>query len=304
MRRLLDFLAGHRLAGVGLAVVTELALLAALDVAPASAVAGLPAAVATSIGGTVAVVFGVADGVGVAIAGAVAFAAVGRHQPGELTTFAVWPAMVGAAGLFARRVARHRASLRRLMVANEEEKRALALTLHDRSAQTLAAALMTLRAGGDSVDRARELIEKTIRELRDVAVELSPKVLEDYGLRPALATVADAVREHARIDARVDGDWSARLSDEAERALFRFVQAALGDAIERGAASVEIALSGEGDSVVLTVSESGNARTTEVPVPPEPTSEHLRVLGGRVSLRRNGSGLVLRAELPALAFVR
>jgi signal transduction histidine kinase len=304
MRGVLDFLAGRRWAGVGLAVVTELALLAALAVAPASAVVGLPAAVSASIAGTVAVVFGVADGVGVALAGAVVFAAFGHWEPGELAALGVWPAMVGAAGLFARRVNRQRLALRRLMMSTEEEKRALALTLHDESAQTLAAALMTLGGHSDTTAEARELITQTIRELRAVAADLSPKALEDYGLRDTLATLAEAVSDRTQIHAYVGGDWSARLSDEAERALYRFVQAGLGDAIARGARSVEIALNGEGDSVVLTISESGGVQQAKEVAPPEPASEHLRALGARLTLRRSPIGVVLRAQLPVPAFVR
>lgn len=300
---MVDFLAAHRWAGVGLAMVTQLSLLAALAVAPASAVIGLPAAVVASVGGTVAVVFGIADGIGVALVGAIAFAAFGHWAPGELAALAVWPAMVGAAGLFARRVNRHRAALRRLMVRNEEEKRALAVTLHDQSAQTLAAALMTLRAGDDA-DQARQLIAKTIQELREVAVDLSPKALEDYGLKSALTTLAEVVCLRTKIDVRVTGDWDARLSDEAERALFRLVQAALGDAIERRARSVEIALNGDGERIVMTLSESGGVHTPAEAAPPEATSEHLRALGARLTLRRSATDVVLRAELPAPAFVR
>lgn len=304
MRGVLAFLAGRRWAGVGLAVVTELALLAALAVAPAAAVVGLPAAATAAIAGTVAVVFGVADGIGVALAGAVVFAALGGWEPGRLAALAVWPVLVGAAGLFAQRVDRQRAALRRLVATTEEEKREVALTLHEQSAQTLAAALLTLRGRGDDADRARELITQTIQELRAMAGDLSPKALEDYGLGPALLTLAQAVGARTQVDTRVTGDWSRRLNDEAERALFRFVQAALGDAILRGARSVDIALDGDTDSVVLTVTEHGGARTAEEPVPPEPTSEHLRVLGARLTLRRSPTDVVLRAELPTPAFVR
>ena len=304
MRGVLDFLAARRTAGVGLAVLIELSLLVALARAPGSDVVGIPAAVAASIGGTVAVVFGVLDGVAVALAGAAVFAAVGHWKPGELAALAVWPAMVGAAGLFARRVDRHRAALRSFVATNEEEKRALAQTLHDQSAQTLAAALMTLRRGGNEADKARDLIADTIQELRGLAVDLSPKALEDYGLNAALRTLAEVVSERAQIDARVTGDWDSRLSNEAERALFRLVQASLGGAIERDARSVDITLNGDGDRVVLTLSERGGSEPAEGLVPPEPTSEHLRALGARLSTRRSATDLVLRAELPVPAAVK
>lgn len=302
MRRVLVLLAAHRWAGVGFAVLTELLLLVAFALAPPADVVGLPAVVAASIGGTVAVVFGVTDGVAVALAGAVAFAALGSWEPGKLAALAVWPAMVGGAGLFARYVDRHRAALRSVIATNEEEKRALALTLHDQSAQTLAAALMSLRRDDDA-DLTRHLITQTIQELREAAVDLSPKALEDYGLRTALSTLAQAFNARTQIDAHVSGGWDARLSDEAERALFRLVQASLRDALARDARSVDITVDGDDDVVVVTVSERGGTQPAE-PLPPEPTSEHLRVLGGRLSLRRAPDHLVLRVELPVVAFVR
>lgn len=305
MRRALDFLAARRWAGVGLALLTEVSLLALLALAPASAVVGVPAAVAASIAGTVAVVYGVVDGIAVALAGAAVFAALGGWRPGGLAALAVWPSLVAAAGLFARRVDRHRAALRRLVGAHEEERRMLALALHDGSAQALSAALLTLRSGnGDGPEQARELIGKTIRELRELAVDLSPKALEDYGLGAALRRLAEAAGERTGLSARVGPTWEARLTDEAERALFRLAQAAVGDAVARGAGSVELALLRDGDKVVLAVAEEGGRRLDREPLPPEPASEHVRLLGGRLSMRRSSTGLVLRAELPALVYVR
>jgi signal transduction histidine kinase len=151
---------------------------------------------------------------------------------------------------------------------------------------------------------ARELITQTIKELRAVAVDLSPKALEDYGLATALATLAKAFSARMQIDVHVDGDWDARLRTEDERALFRLVQAVLGNAIKREADSIGIALRDEGARVVLEITEHGGVRPTELPEPPEPTTSHLRALGARLSLRRSQTGLVLRAELPASGPVR
>lgn len=131
VRTTLAFLARHRWAGVGLALVAEILLLVALGLAPASATIGMPAAVAAAIAGTVAVVFGVVDGVVVAGAGAAAFAALGGWGAGEIAAIGVWPAIVAAVGLFAGRVDRHRAAFRQFVEAQEEERRSLALTLHD-----------------------------------------------------------------------------------------------------------------------------------------------------------------------------
>ena len=310
MRASLVFLARHRWAAVGLALLAEITLLVGLALAPPSAVVGIPAAVAAAIAGTVAVVFGVADGVAVAFAGALAFAALGGWGTGELAALAVWPGIVAAVGLFAHRVERHRITLRRLVTAQEQERRSLAQTLHDENAQTLAGALLTLRAGAHHSDaaaaaateQARTMINQTIQALRELAVELSPKALEDYGLATALARLAETASQRSTTDVHFDADWDGRLPDEAERALFRLVQAALDAGVEHGADTVAIVLTIERGRIVLTVSEHGEFTAPEGPaVHIESAGERLRLLGGKLTVRRSPRGeVVLRAELPAM----
>ena len=305
MQTLLSHLARRRAAGVGLALVCEILLLVALALAPASTTLGLPAAVAAAIAGTVAVVFGVIDGVVLAAAGAITFAALAGWGPGQLAAIGVWPLIVAAVGLFARRVERQRAGLRQLVDAEEEQRRSLALTLHDESAQTLTGALLTLRGGQRDADvendRARELIKATIQQLRQLALELSPKALEDYGLTAALSHLADT--ESARSGKRVEfsSEWDGRLPREIERSLFRVAQTAAETALKRTAASLQIELAVERGRVALTltiVDHQGSPAGASL-LPPA-VAEPLRLLGGRVDTQRHSDGLlVLRAEVPA-----
>lgn len=298
MRSVFRVLAMRRWAGVGLALVVELAVVAVLALASPADVIGIPAAVAASIAVTVAVVYGIVDGAAVAFAGALVFAALGGWEPGGLSALALWPAIVGPTALFARRVERHRQMLRQLVGAQERERRSLALTLHDERAQELVAALLTLRAGGDG--EARERITETIQALRELAVELSPRSLDDHGLDAAVARLVQALGERAGIEARFDGTCRRRLPAEVERAFFRFAQAAVGEAIERDAHAVEVEVVDDGHRVRLVVVERGPA-TVDVPRPPEPASEHLRLLGGRVTAEQAADGTVLSAELAAPA---
>jgi signal transduction histidine kinase len=305
MRNALRIVAGHRRAGVALAFLAELLLLAALSLAPTSATIGVPAAVAAAIAGTVAVVFGVVDGVAVAAAGALAFAALGGWGAGELAAIGVWPLIVAAVGLFARRVERHRIALRHLVEAQEDERRALALTLHDDSAQTLTGALLTLRSGGAGNGpaaaqtlEARELINDTIQQLRRLALELSPRALEDYGLAAALGHLTET---EARLRGTVvdfECDWDGRLARNAEWALFRFAQAALAAAGACGASPITIRLASERGRVALSV--SGQTRSADaMPQLPAEIEERVRLLGGRVSAIVSGGGdLRLRADVP------
>jgi signal transduction histidine kinase len=286
---------------VALALLAELLVLGALALAPPSAAIGIPAAVAAAIAGTVAVVYGIGEGVGVAAAGAIAFGLMDGWGAGEIASVGVWPAIVAAAGLFARRVDRQRSVLRRLASMQEEERRELALALHDRSAQTLAAALYSLRAGesnGAGAEQARALIHEAIEELRRLAVDLSPKVLEDYGLGAALERLAEIVSVRGGIPVEFRGDWDGRLSDEAERALFRFAQGTLSGAIEREPRAIGVSLGSERGAVLVTVSALGCEAGLLQPAV-DRNGDHVRALDGRVSLTSNGRGdVVVRAELP------
>src|SRR5690348_10035655 len=88
-----------------------------------------------------------------------------------------------------RRVARD--ALRRVVSAQEQERRRLARELHDETGQALTSILLGLRtveeAGGEEEVRAavaevRELVRSTLQDVRRLAVELRPKALDDFGL--------------------------------------------------------------------------------------------------------------------------
>src|SRR5581483_1484871 len=105
-------------------------------------------------------------------------------------------------------------SLDRLISAEQDERRRIALFLHDGPVQNLSeialmldAAIHSVETGkvddalqvlGSALDRQRA----TIRELRDLSFALEPVVLRDQGFGPALRALADQLGTANRI--RVD----------------------------------------------------------------------------------------------------
>lgn len=307
------FLARRRWAGVGLAILVEALVLVPFAYADPSSVIGLPAAVAAAIAGTVAVVFGPVDGAVVAFAGAVIFAWAGGWEAGELAALGVWPAIVVAAGVFARRVGRQRHAMAQLLDAQESERERIALELHDERAQALAAALLTLRQSeraatdgeaGAANQAARELIQETIRSLRELAVELRPKVLEDFGLAPAVEGLAASFEERHGIDIEVGVETGGeRLPPELELTVYRAVQEVLaGVAVPTAGGQVRIAVErGAGAVRVLVEHAPGPGQpatgTGELPEL-ESLRERVRLAGGRLVERSDGAGTLVRVELP------
>jgi signal transduction histidine kinase len=306
-----SFLARRRWAAVGLAVLVETALLVPLAVADPSSVVGLPAVVAAAIGGTVAVVFGPVDGAAVAFVGALVFGATAGWGAGELAALAAWPGIVAVAGLFARRVERQRVALTLLVSEQEAERRRLALELHDETAQMLAAALLSLgrvdgapsaAEAGAASEATRDLIRQSIVRLRELAVELRPKALEDFGLGPAVERLAAEFSERTGIPVDVVADTRGRLPGELELAAYRAVEEVLAHVEEAGAGRVRLAISRAPRGLRLEADRHATDGA-RVPAPPADGLQGLRarvtLAGGRVAVRAARGRSTVRVDLPA-----
>jgi len=170
----------------------------------------------------------------------------------------------------ARRVAEREAELREvyehIVTAREDERLRLGAELHDATGQVLTGTRLALalmrRAEAPPAAPALAQLDDTLDALfaaiKQLVLDLRPRVLDDLGLLPALAWLATTTSERtaARIRVMVDGEpWSlglasveatgpcARLSPTVRVGLFRMAQAALGLFIDRGGvaeASIEL----------------------------------------------------------------
>ena len=155
------------------------------------------------------------------------------------------------------------------MWAQEQERRRIARELHDHTGQAVASLLVRLRALEDSrtlrqaISRAeglRRLAARTIDDLGRLARGLSPGVLENLGLRPALERLAseESVALGVTVDFETHGLGAARFSAEMEIALYRITQEALANAGKHAAAGrIAITLARENGEVRLSVRDDG-----------------------------------------------
>jgi len=154
-----------------------------------------------------------------------------------------------------------RDTLRRIVAAQELERQRLARELHDETGQALTSILLGLKQldGGGSPEALaalRELVVATLQDVRRLAVELRPKVLDDFGLAPALERLTAGFAEHTGIS--VDLETSAlteRLPVEVETAIYRIVQESLTNVVKHAQAhSVSVVLT-RGDGRIKAVIE-------------------------------------------------
>ena len=113
------------------------------------------------------------------------------------------------------RVARD--SLRGVVEAQELERRRLARELHDETGQALTSILLGLRAMEDAKTdeqvraaavELRELVVRTLQDVRQLAVELRPKALDDFGLIAALERLVETWAEQTRIRVELEASLS------------------------------------------------------------------------------------------------
>ena len=299
-------LARSRLLGVGLALVAEMCLVGALTLSSAPVEAGIPGVVAAAIAGTVAVVFGPLDGIAVALVGAALFGVI-VGGPAAVAAFAVWPSVVGAVGLFARRVEHQRDLLGELVSEQEAQRRRAAMSLYDHEAQALAGALLMLgaaghrdsEAGAAAARQARESISRTIGELRTIAADLSPRGLEQ-GLICALEQLAETLSQKTSTTIVIDAPHEPLLAFESQLAVYRLVQDVLAELVTSGERDLRVALeTGERD-IRASIWCGDSHNRAAVLHASRAHQEGLRLLGGHLHFAQHARGPILEAIVPAL----
>lgn len=192
----------------------------------------------------------------------------------------------------------------KLLLVEEDERRRIAIDLHDRIGQSLTVSKMWLDAllmgqpEGKDTQKIRdigELLEKTIADTRLLTFELSPPVLYEFGLIAALEWLSEKFsREHhlriqiySMVDALpMDTHLRVLLFQATRELLFNIVKHA-------HAKGVKIHIEMEGSSVKITIEDDGvgfDAAASAPAVETDPgfgifsIKERLRFIGGRMEI--------------------
>jgi two-component system, NarL family, sensor histidine kinase DevS len=207
-----------------------------------------------------------------------------------------------------------RDSLRRVVEAQELERRRLARELHDETGQALTSILLGLKALEEKVDdtdsraaaaELRELVVATLQDVRRLAVELRPSALDDFGLVAALERLTASISEQTGIAIDFEPALTTdRLPEEVETALYRIVQESLTNVVKHAKArNVSVLLALKDGAVKAMIEDDGGGFD-----PAERTGEgfglvgmreRLALLGGRLEIESSdGAGTTVAAEVP------
>jgi signal transduction histidine kinase len=205
-----------------------------------------------------------------------------------------------------------RASRRRLVEAQDAERRKIERNLHDGAQQQLIALTIHLALLEESADDpavVRELapavkdgVRAALDDLRDLARGIYPPVLADQGLVPALQAQARKVA----LPVEIDADGIGRYPQDAEAAVYFCTLEALQNITKYANASrATVGLSCSDDSLQFTVTDNGtgfDTATTRHGTGLQGMADRLAALGGALHVRsRPGEGTTLSGELPVSA---
>jgi two-component system, NarL family, sensor histidine kinase UhpB len=159
------------------------------------------------------------------------------------------------------------ASGRRALEAQESERLRIAQGLHDEVGQGLTGVLLWLTSVADAVpadhrDQFAELqdvVRRLLEEVRRIARELRPQLLDDLGLPSALSELATGFGRRTGVSVQqVFDDPLPTLSSEKELALYRVAQEGLTNVARHAAAErVELSLTSGVGSVILRIADDG-----------------------------------------------
>lgn len=157
-------------------------------------------------------------------------------------------------------------ALRRVDEVREQDLRRIARELHDASGQIFSSVHLALSRlapalegePAEQLERTRGLLVRAEEHLRRLAHEFRPALLDDLGLHPALAEMAESVSQRGSLDVRLAGELPWRLPPELETALYRAVQEAMTNVLRHsGAKHAVIRLSCEDGSLKCEVEDDG-----------------------------------------------
>jgi PAS domain S-box-containing protein len=162
----------------------------------------------------------------------------------------------------------------RLLNTQEAERRRIAHTLHDEIGQGLTALKFNLELARDNLDLARSsgvldegiaMVAQLLQQVRTLALDLRPSVLDDLGLVAALRSSLDRQAQRGGLEGtfRIEGRQAAqlessRLPHTVEIACFRATQEALTNVLRHAQARhVSVVLRADDDAVTLLIRDDG-----------------------------------------------
>jgi len=200
-----------------------------------------------------------------------------------------------------------------LVTAEQDERRRLALFLHDGPVQSMSGIGLMLDAAAGSIetgnlDDAKRVLSSalarhrdTIRSLRDLSFNIEPVVLRDQGFAAAVQAFAEQVGLSNQVQVEVDLEAAEKLAEKAQVGLYQIIREAVTQAIRRGPPTrIAIRVEQVNGEIATEIADDGAGERRRRSF--EAIEERARTLNGRLTIGGGANGgTAVRVVLPAYA---
>ncbi len=207
--------------------------------------------------------------------------------------------------------------LRKVISAQEDERKRIARELHDETTQSLAVLAMGIEGAQDAIrggrtphlDEVKAVAVRTLEDVHRIILDLRPSVLDDLGLLSAVRWYGERQLQTRGIAVRCEfGELDRRLPPEMETALFRICQEAMSNIARHAQASavlIEIGL--EDDVFRIDIEDDGQGFDQEAVARREGRRswglmgirERAEILGGTARVESSpGQGTHVEVRIP------
>jgi len=209
----------------------------------------------------------------------------------------------------------------RLMNVQETERRQIAHDLHDEIGQSLTAMKLGLREADSALESgptsslltdSLDILDQVIRQVRNLALDLRPSLLDELGLVPALKWYIKRQGERAGWET----EYAAHVGDnhlppDVDITCFRIVQEALTNVARHAEAThVRVTLTRQGNRLMLAIEDNGRGfnvaqaksrARTGISIGLLGMEERARLVGGEMTITSSPkTGTRLAASLPLI----
>ena len=205
--------------------------------------------------------------------------------------------------------------------AEESERRRISSELHDGTIQNLVLARIHLANLKNSLETAatrgladsiNQLLETSLKETRSLIFEISPPVLYELGLEPAVEWLAEHYKKRTGVGVRITSDQrDTRLGEEMNIVIFQTARELLVNVAKHARAqSVSIDWRHLQDRVVLSIEDDGIGFDIESPRVKLATEggfglfairERLKLMGASIDIQSSSKGTRVTVTAPAEA---
>lgn len=196
-----------------------------------------------------------------------------------------------------------------LMHVQEEERKRLSRDLHDGIGQSLFSLKISIdrmiaEGGSPGLQQLGQEVAHLMEEVRSLAREMRPSVLDDLGVVPALRTYIENFERHYGIHVRFESNLRRRPNLLAETTIFRIVQEALTNIGKyAGVSEASVTLQDTGDGLEAVIADKGagfNRKDAGRGVGLFSMEERARAVQGELEIdSAPGRGTTVTLRLPA-----